>query len=136
MILLYSTRCVRAILKCKVHAFYHCRTPIPSSHLGMEGKRSFVCEIEMGPAQPNRALIRYSPIVGKRSKKTPRSLSTLEPQNLSHSFITGGNNVQEKYGSDLLLPGFLTQLRLAIKEKGNPFMLSCSEQLSLSIPRP
>ena len=53
--LLHSNRCVRVVLKWKVDAFYRCRTPIPFSHFGMEEKRSFVCENEMGPAQPNRA---------------------------------------------------------------------------------
>ena len=51
-------------------------------------------------------------------------------------FIRGGNNVEEKCRSDLLLPGFLTRLPLEIKEKENPFVLSCSERLSLSIPTP
>ena len=52
----FWTRCVRAVLKWKVDAFYRCRTPIPFSHFGKEEKWSFVCENEMGPAQPNRAL--------------------------------------------------------------------------------
>jgi len=42
-------------LKWKVNYLYRCQTAILSSHFGMEGKRSFVCENEMGPAQPNRA---------------------------------------------------------------------------------
>ena len=54
--LLHSNRCARAVLKWKVDVFYRCRTPIPFSHFGMEEKWSFVCENEMGPAQPNRAL--------------------------------------------------------------------------------
>ena len=54
---LHSNHCVRAVLKWKVDAFYLCRTPIPLPHLGMEEKRSFVCENKMGPAQPNRALV-------------------------------------------------------------------------------
>jgi len=31
-----------------VDAFYRCQTPIPFSHFGMEGERSFVCGNAMG----------------------------------------------------------------------------------------